>query len=97
MTILEVLDIIDHLNNEREHHNLDDEEVEALKGASRELINIIDCDARNNREVIHEPQKDLDDLAYTLTLTAVGALCSPEVHEKIVKMLKTIIAEDSHD
>ena len=88
MTILEVLDNIDHLVNEREHHNLDDEEIETLKGASRELIQVIKADARNDREVIPDAEPDVDELAYTLTLSVVRTLCSQEVHKKVVEMLK---------
>jgi len=97
MTILEVLDTLEHIIKHDIEHNLDDNEVEALTSAQRELIHIIKSDARNDREVIPEREDNLDEcveeMAYNLTLSVVGTLCSKEVHEEVVKMLKTKIRE----
>ncbi len=97
MTILEVLGTLERMTDHPAEYNLDDYEIEALKSAQDELVQVINYDARNNREVKHETEHNLDEcvdeMAYNLTLSVVGTLCSKEVHEEVVKMLKAKIRE----
>lgn len=95
LTILSTLeDIIDHSDK----HNLNGEQVIALHNAWDIIYKRVNSpEVCENTEQPEEPESNLDDcvdeMAYNLTLSVVGTLCSKEVHEEVVKMLKAKIRE----